>query len=310
MKNKTTKRYSIRNWREYNKALVGRGSLTLWVDARSLDTWLNTDQPARRGRRRIYTDVAILCSLMLREVYHLPLRATEGLISSLMRLMCRELPVPHYSTLSRRARRLKVKLPATSKGKPRHLVIDSSGLKVYGEGEWKVRLHGWSKRRTWRKLHIGVDEQTGEVLAALISERDLLDRQTIAPLLEQIEGEIRQVSADGAYDFKECYKVVEKRKARAVIPPRQDAVISGRAGFEQRDENLRQIRKLGIKQWKRQSNYHRRSLVETAFFRIKTIFGERLKARQSETQSCEARIKCAALNRMTQLGMPQTVAVK
>ena len=307
MTNKTKRQYRIRNWRQYNRALIGRGSLTIWIDTRATDTWLDYGCPARRGRRRTYTDAAILCALLLREAYHLPLRSTQGLVSSVLGLMRVSLPVPHYSTLSRRARSLELSLGAPKKIK--HLVIDSSGLKVYGEGEWRVRTHGKAKRRTWRKLHISMDAATHQVTAALITDKDLLDRNAMAGLLGQTEAEIGRVCADGAYDFEQCYRAIKKRQAVALIPPRRDAVIRGKSPFEQRDENLRGIRKLGRKRWKVESTYHQRSLVETAFFRLKTIFSDKLRARRMDTQSAEAMLRCEALNRMTELGMPKSYAV-
>ena len=307
MTKKQKQQYRIRNWQHYNKALVSRGSLTIWIDSRSTDTWLDQDRPARRGRRRIYTDSAILCALLLREAYHLPLRSTQGLVSSVLRLMQVRLAAPHYSTLSRRARSLELFLAAPKN--IRHLVIDSTGLKVYGEGEWKVRTHGKAKRRTWLKLHISMDARTHQLTASSITDKDLLDRNAMAGLLEQTESEIERVCADGAYDFEQCYRAIKKREAIALIPPRRDAVIRGKSPFEQRDENVRGIRKLGRKRWKQQSTYHRRSLVETAFFRLKTIFSDRLRARRVDTQSAEARIRCLAMNRMSMLGMPHSYAV-
>jgi hypothetical protein len=184
----TKRQYRIRDWKQYNRALVGRGSLTLWIDARSTDAWLDSDRPLRRGRRRTYTDAAILCALLLREAYHLPLRSTQGLVSSVLRLMQVGLPSPHYSTLSRRARSLELCL--TAPGNIRHLVIDSTGLKVYGEGEWQVRTHGKQKRRTWLKLHICVDASTHQVTAAIVTDKDVLDRNAVAALLGQTAGEI------------------------------------------------------------------------------------------------------------------------
>jgi hypothetical protein len=305
--NKEKRQYRIRNWRQYNKALVSRGSLTLWIDTRATDTWLDQDIPARRGRRRTYTDAAILCALLLREAYHLPLRSTQGLVSSVLRLMQVGLRAPHYSTLSRRARSLE--LPLAAPKKIEHLVIDSTGLKVYGEGEWKVRTHGKDKRRTWRKLHISMDARTHQLTASSITDKDLLDRNALPDLLEQTTSEIERVCADGAYDFEQCYKAIKKREAIALIPPRSDAVIRGKSPFEQRDENLRGIRQPGRKQWKVESTYHRRSLVETAFFRLKTIFSERLRAKRMDTQAAEARVRCLAMNRMSMLGMPQSYAV-
>jgi Transposase DDE domain len=304
---KNKRQYRIRNWRDYNKALVSRGSLTLWIDTRSTDTWLDHSCPQRRGRRRTYTDAAILCALLLREAYHLPLRSTQGLVSSMLRLMHAQLPSPHYSTLCRRARQLELSLAAPKK--IRHLVIDSTGLKVYGEGEWQVRTHGKQKRRTWRKLHISMDAETHQLTAASITDKDLLDRNAMAGLLEQTTSEVERVCADGAYDFEQCYRGIKKKEAIALIPPREDAVVRSKSPFEQRDENVRQIKSQGRKEWKKESSYHRRSLVECAFFRLKTLFSDKLRARRMDTQTAEARVRCEALNRMTNLGMPQSYAL-
>jgi hypothetical protein len=305
---KNKQQYRIRNWRQYNRALIGRGSLTLWIDTRATETWLAQDIPARRGRRRTYTDAAILCALLLRETYHLPLRSTQGLVLSVLRLMQVRLPAPHYSTLSRRARTLELSL-ATSKKKIKHLVIDSTGLKVYGEGEWQMRTHGKSKRRTWLKLHIAMDAEAHQLTSMLITDKDSLDRNAMAGLLEQTTAQIERVCGDGAYDFEQCYRAIRNREAIALIPPREDAVVRGKSPFEQRDENVRQIKSKGRKEWKRESTYHRRSLVEAAFFRLKTIFSDRLRSRRTDTQTTEARIRCLAMNRMTSLGMPQSHAV-
>jgi hypothetical protein len=299
--------YRIRNWKQYNKALVHRGSLTLWLDARATDTWLDHSCSARRGRHRTYTDAAIVCALLLREAYHLPLRSTQGLVSSVLRLMQVQLPAPHYSTLSRRARSLELSL--TRPKKVHHLVIDSTGLKLYGEGEWKVRLHGADKRRTWRKLHISMDASTHQIISTLMTDKDELDRRALPGLLDQTTAEVDYVCADGAYDFEQCYKAIKSCQSKALIPPRSDAVIRGTSPFEQRDENLRGIRKLGRKQWKLKSGYHKRSLVECAFFRLKTIFSDKLKSRLIETQKIEANLRCLALNRMTKLGMPKSYAI-
>jgi Transposase DDE domain len=304
---KKKQQYRIRNWREYNKALVQRGSLTLWIDTRAANTWLSTDCPERRGRRRTYTDAAILCALLLRETYHLPLRSTQGLISSVLFLMKVRLPAMHYSTLCRRARSLELSLAAPQK--IRHLVIDSTGLKLYGEGEWKVRTHGKDKRRTWRKLHMAIDASTQQITSTLITDKDELDRHILPPLLKQTTAEVKAVCADGAYDFEECYRAIKGREAVPLIPPRSDAVVRGKSPFEHRDENVRTIRKLGRKRWKQVSGYHKRSLVECAFFRLKTIFSDKLRARTTERQKIEAELRCLALNRMTKLGMPKSYAI-
>lgn len=219
-----------------------------------------------------------------------------------------ELPTAHYSTLSRRARRLTLSLPPSQR-KIKHLVIDSSGLKVYGEGEWQMRTHGKQKRRTWRKLHISMDAETHQLTAVSVTDKDLLDRNAMAGLLEQTAAEVARVCADGAYDFEQCYRAIKQKQAIALIPPRADAVVRGKSPFEQRDENVRGIKSMGRKEWKKASTYHKRSLVECAFFRLKTLFSDRLRSRTTDTQTAEARVRCTAMNRMTSLGMPESYAI-
>ncbi|MDX2239469.1 MAG: IS5 family transposase, partial [Leptolyngbyaceae cyanobacterium bins.302] len=215
---------------------------------------------------------------------------------------------------SRRLGSLSVRLPVMPKEGACHLVVDSTGVKVYGEGEWKTRQHGVSKRRTWRKLHLGVDEATGEILAAVVTPNDVHDGEVLAPVLDGIPFPVEQVSTDGAYDHRHCYDEIEAKGAKAVIPPRKDAVIwqhGNRKGKpHQRDENLRSIRKHGRKRWKRDSGYHRRSIAETTMFRFKTIFGGNLSARNFDNQAVELFIKCAALNRMIQIAKPDSHKVE
>jgi IS5 family transposase len=253
--------------------------------------------------------VAVLCALTLREVYHLPLRATEGLVSSLLRLLEVDLPAPDYSTLCRRARRLDVKLSAAAREGPLHLIVDSTGLKLYGEGEWKVRLHGWQKHRTWRKLHVAVDAATQEVTAALITRRDVVDPRGLPKLLKQVEGIVERVYADGAYDSRECYRTLHRRGAEPIIPPRKGSTLWADEYLQGRNQNLRGVRKLGVKAWKKKVGYHQRSLVEAAIFRLKTLFADRLKSREGQRQATEVMVRCRALNRMTELGMPQSYVV-
>jgi hypothetical protein len=305
---KKKQRYRIRNWRDYNSALVRRGSLTLWLDARSLDTWLDRSPPVRRGRRRTYTDAAITCALLQREVYHLPLRSTQGLAASLIRLLAAGLPVPHYSTLSRRARSLRLSL-APPRREIAHLAIDSTGLKLYGEGEWRVRQRGWVKHRTWRKLHLSLDASTQQVAAALITDKDVVDPRALPRLLEAVGAPVGRVYADGAYDSRECYKAIHERGARSVIPPRKGSVRWPDEYLRDRNANLRGVERHGAAGWKRRAKYHRRSLAETAVFRLKTIFSDRLRSREVGRQRTEVTVRCLALNRMTELGLPRSYAV-
>lgn len=313
MKNKKTKRsYRLRNWKQYNSALVQRGSLTLWVSDDIIMTWRNTEKSGKPGHPRTYSDTAVLCMATLKEVYHLPLRANQGLMLSITQLLDLDLPVISYSQLSRRCATLEVALPRRKNNEALHMVVDSTGVKVFGEGEWKVRRHGYRKRRTWRKLHIGADEATGEIVAAVVTTNNLADSQVLEDLLEQVDEQIKQVSGDGSYDKRNCYEAIGKRKAKAAIPPRRDARIWRHGNTKQdrliRDENLRGIRRMGRKQWKQEVGYHRRSLAETQMFRVKTIFGDRVSARQFGGQATQVLVRCAALNRMTHLGMPDSYA--
>jgi len=312
-KKRTKQQYRLRNWSQYNKALIGRGSLSVWISEDVLSTWHNRARTGKRGKPLDYTDTAILCMATLEEVYGLPLRATEGLTRSIIHLLGVELSVPCYTTLCRRRKSLEVALPRRKKSEPLHMVVDSTGIKVYGEGEWKVRQHGWSRRRTWRKLHIGVDEATHEVVAVVVSTNDFKDSQLLPDLLEQVEDKMSQVSADGAYDARNCYDALREREARAAIPPQKRAKIwqhgNTKAERHIRDQNLREIRRKGRREWKRESKYHRRSLAETAVFRVKRIFGERVGARSFDGQAAQLLVRCAALNRMTHLGMPASYPV-
>lgn len=314
MKNKKTKRrYRLRNWKQYNAALCQRGSLTLWVSAEVITAWRNAEKTGKPGKPRTYSDTAVLCMATLKEVYHLPLRATQGLTASLLQLLGLDLPVMSYSQLSRRCAVLEVALPRRKKDEALHLVVDSTGVKVFGEGEWKVRQHGYTKRRTWRKLHLGTDEVTGEIVAAVVTTNDIADAPVLEDLLEQVDDDLEQVSGDGGYDKRRCYAAIQKRQAKAAIPPQKNAKIwqhgNRKAERLARDENLRQIRQVGRKQWKQEVGYHRRSLAETQNFRLKTLFGERVRARQFAGQATQLLVRCAALNTMTHLGMPDSYAV-
>jgi hypothetical protein len=303
--------YRIRNWKQYNDALVRRGSLTLWVDQATLQAW-RYQGPPQRGAQFLDSDTAIECVLTLRSVYHLPLRATEGFARSIFEMMGLDLDVPDYTTLCRRAKTLQITLPKKADG-PLHLVIDSTGLKVYGEGEWKVRQHGYSKRRTWIKLHLAIDPGSHEIRAAMVSDPGVTDAEAVPDLLAQEEGQVEAVEADGAFDRRGVYEELARRGARAIIPPRRDAKIMRHGNSSgprlARDENLRRIRKIGRAAWKEESGYHRRSLGETAMFRMKTIFGGGIASRRAEQQAKEVGIRCRAMNIMTHQGMPVTERV-
>jgi hypothetical protein len=302
--------YRFKNWSEYEQALVQRGSITFWISDGFEKTWMHKGEK-RRGSQFDYSDQAILVMLTVKEVFHLTNRGVEGFMRSIVRMMQIKLPVPDHSTLSKRGKSVKVNLPKKANQKL-NIVMDSTGLKVYGEGEWKVRQHGVSKRRTWRKLHIGANPEDGEIQAVILTENSVSDDTAVEALLEQIEQEIDKFAADGAYDKRKVYDALNAHSpdVQILIPPRKNARIwkHGNTKTERlkRDENLRSIRKQERPAWKKDSGYHIRSLSETAMFRLKTMFGDGLSARLLETQTTQALVRCAALNRMTHLGMPQS----
>jgi transposase len=302
---------SIRNWSEYNAGLKNRGSLTFWLDEAVIEAWYNEIPSGKPGVSKDYSDLSIITFVTMKSVYNQAGRQTEGLLESLFTLMGIDLDVPDHSTVSRRMGKLEVILPVVPKSGSVHLVVDSTGVKVYGEGEWKTRQHGISKRRTWRKLHLGIDETSGEIMTAVVTSNDVHDGEVLSALLDQIEAELAQVTADGAYDHSHCYDEIEQRGASAVIPPRKDAVIwqhgNCQAPPHPRDENLRYIRRHGRKKWKRDSNYHRRSLAENTMFRLKAIFGGKLRSRKFDNQAVELFVQCAALNHMIQIAKPNSI---
>lgn len=305
--------YRVKNWSDYDKALVKRGSLTFWLTDDFEKNWRHTGAK-QRGSQFEYSAQAIMITLTVKEVFHLTNRQVEGFMRSLFAMLKIALPVPDHSTLSKRGKDLKVKLPKKSSERL-NIVMDSTGLKIYGEGEWKVRQHGVSKRRTWRKLHVGANPEDGEIQAVILTENSVSDGDAVETLLQQIEQEIDKFSADGAYDKRKVYDSLNTHspEVNILIPPRKNARIWKHANTKtqrlKRDENLRSIRKLGRQAWKKQSGYHVRSLAETTMFRLKTIFGDGLSARLIETQTTQAVVRCAALNSMTHLGMPQSYKV-
>ena len=309
--------YRIRNWCHYNRALVNRGSLSVWLDEEVIQQWYSFNTAKRRGRPRTYSDLTIQAALIIKSVFHLPLRATQGLLESLLGFMGLNLDCPDYSTICRRQKDLSFHLTDKNQGHDTScecVVVDSTGLKVFGEGEWKVRQYGYTKRRTWRKLHLAVDSNSHSIEAAAVSTNDFKDSELLPELLGQIEGSIERLCADGAYDSHEIYEVIEARGTKPIIPPRKGAVIAQHgncsAPEKPRDKVVRDIKKTGRKKWKIKTGYHKRSLAETTMYRIKTIFGGVLRSRLFETQAVEALLKCHILNRMTSLGMPDSYVVK
>ena len=311
------KRCQIKNWSEYNRALVNRGSITLWVSKEAIEGWHSTCHTGEKGRPQVYSDSAILCALQLRAVYHLTLRHLEGFLGDIVRRLKLSIKVPSYTQICRRAKQLSkvLKKKKLSYRRPTDIVIDSTGLKAHGEGEWKVRQHGTSKRRGWMKLHIAVDPKSQEIILSDLTDNGpgSGDARTAAKLIKKAPKSVKTVLGDGAYDSIECRRAVDGIGAKPIIPPPTHAVVRRKStdpAVRERNDAVQEIRglggeKKGGKLWKKLRGYHKRSLAETAMYRIKQLTGPNLRSRCRERQRVEAYVKCLVVNKMTKLGMPR-----
>jgi hypothetical protein len=303
--------YKIVNWRKYNESLVQRGSITFWFCEETVKKWHHANAKPKVGHPFVYSDTAVECLLVLRELFQLPYRQTEGLGKSLAELMQIAIDIPDYTSLAKRAAKMGVALDIAKHVGPIDVVVDSTGLKVFGEGEWKMRKHGKTKRRTWRKLHLAINPATQEIEAETLTENSCDDASQVDDLLDQIAVPTDKFYGDGAYDKWKVYETLEKRRAKAIVPPQRNAKIAQHGNSNapplSRDVAIRDIRRCGRQQWKEAVGYHQRSLSETAMYRMKCCFGDHLKNRILENQRIETRLRSKILNRFTHLGLPKFV---
>jgi hypothetical protein len=300
-------KYRVGNWSDYDRSLVDRGNLTIWLSPEAIARW-NAKPSRRRGGQRKYSDLAIETALTLRLLFKLPLRQVEGFLRSVFDLMGLALDVPDHTTLSRRAKKLTGPLRVPQKSGRIDLVIDSSGLAIFGEGEWAAVKHGGKGVRGWKKLHIGVDGD-GVIVGQQLTAASADDGNVGVGLVDRVPGKIRRVTGDGAYDSRALYDAAISRGAKVVVPPIKTAQTGGR-GCRARDRIIRRIRKVGRRQWKQESGYHQQARAENTFMRYKRILGDRLHSRDADAQVVEARLACSILNRMVELGMPASYAVR
>ena len=300
--------YQVTNWSAYNKSLVNRGDIAFWFSEEVLSNWEHENKGFKVGRPFVYSDTAIEVLLMLRELFQLPYRQTEGLGRALVKLMGAEVAIPNYTSLAKRAAKLKIDITVQKVTGSIDIVVDSTGLKVHGEGEWKVRQHGVGGRRTWRKIHLAVDPDSHQIVAEILTGNDCHDSEKALDLVTQSACEINSFYGDGAYDNWDIHDELQEREIDAIIPPRRGAVIKQHGNCKAdplpRDESVRHIRRDGRKAWKEEIGYHRRSNAETAMSRLKGAFGDRLKNTKFENQVTEAAIRCKLLNLFVVLGMP------
>ena len=300
-------RYTIANWGEYEAGLRQRGSVTIWITADAKEAWCHRGRH-KPGGKRIYSDAAIETFWMISMIYGLALRQTEGFIGSLFELAGVSLPVPDHTVVSRRIRKLgKIPMmPRNNKG-PIHLLVDSSGLKIHVGSARKP-----PKRRAWRKIHLAVDRETGDIVAVDLTASNARDAARVPALLRQIENDLASFSADGAYDKDSVYGAVEahgvERRTRMIIPPQKGGLLRPETETALRDRNrhIRSINRIGRREWHLRSGFTKRSRVENVVYRYKAILGRDMKSRTLAGQRVEARIGCRILNRMAKLGMPES----
>jgi len=305
---KLRKKYKVTNWPEYDKALRNRGDITLWITEEAIAAW-TPPKTGKRGGQLKYSELAIETATKIRLLFARKLRQTEGFLSSMMKLMELDLPIPDHTTISRRMNELKITEEMKFYNGPLNILIDSSGLKIYGEGEWNEHKHGQKRRKSWRKLHIVINDK-GEIVARTLTKNTTGDSACVDKLLNQIDAEINTVYADGGYDGNPTYKKIEKKQPdkipRIIIPPKKQSKVRT-DGNEQRNKHIQFIRTHGRAVWEIVNNYRHRLLVENAIYRYKTIIGRKLHSRNFDNQQTEAKIGCNILNKMVRIGMPVSV---
>ena len=306
-------RHRVTNWAEYDAALRQRGSLTVWFSEEAIAAW-HAEPRTTPGGQPHYSDLAITTALTLKAVFRLALRQTEGLIGSIIRLLGLALSVPDHTTLSRRAETLEVPRPRSgSEAEPVHLLVDSTGLKLCGPGEWLIEKHGTRRRRSWRKLHFGVDANTGRIVASALTTHDVDDGSQVGPLLDQVAGPVASFTGDGAYDQEGVYASVAERhpEVAVIVPPRATAVPSQTAESAptQRDRHLQLIAEKGRMGWQKASGYNRRARAEATIGRYKRVIGDGLRSRTDQRQATEMNVAVMVLNRMLELGRPESARI-
>ena len=301
-------KYHVGNWPAYDRALVQRGDVTLWLAPEAITTWAAAGG-GKRGGQLQYSDLAIETALTLRLIFHLPLRQTEGFLTSIFWMLDLDLSAPDHTTLSRRGQHLDPTFRRAPAGAGTHLIVDSTGLSIVGEGEWAAVKHGGRGRRGWKKLHLGVDG-SGVIIAHALTDANVDDATTGTDLIEAVVGDIARVTADAVYDTIAFYESAGARDAQVVVPPATTAPVSRRGPRSSaRDRTIKKVKEIGRRRWKKASAYHQQARVENAFFRYKSIFGGALLARSPVGQVAEALVACNVLNQMTDLGRPDSYAI-
>lgn len=296
--------YKKRNWSKYNRTLVNRGSLTLWIDPKALKQW-KAKRKKKPGKPFKYSELAIQTAATIRYTFKLSLRATEGFLNSLTQLLKLEADVPSYSQVCKRMQKMNLASHFQKEQAVRHLVLDTTGLKVFGEGEWKVKKHGTGYRRRWRKLHLAIDEHTQELVFAKLSTEYVSDTRFIDEIVKSSK-KLKRLTMDGAADSSKIYRLLDKQGINLLTPPQSNAVLRKEPWLKKRNERILQILGLGGDKlartlWAKLCGYSKRATVESAIARWKKLFGASLQSRVAKNQDFETSIKSLIMNKMKKL---------
>ena len=310
----TKKSYNVRDWAKYDEGLKNRGSLTIWFSEDAIAAWNHVRQEKmERGRQRVYSELAIETAHTLRLVYKQPLRQTEGLLTSISKILELNLSIPDHTTLSRRAKHIALSKPPKSSSDSRVVIVDSTGLKVVGEKEWMNHKHGTKQRKVWRKLHLAINDD-GEILSATLTTHHESDVSQVPDLLKQIDTPIDAFYGDaGGYDHPGTYSALANHEQRfsqttpirTAIPPNLGFRSAQISDSEKRKANIKLLNDVGREKWQEATSYGKRAGVENTNSRYKTIIGGKLRSKDTDNQNTEVQIGVRILNRMRALGIPK-----
>lgn len=289
-----------RIWKKYNQNLINRGRVSFYIDEQALTPPRKSKH--KRGRPRLFTHPLIQLLLILKIQYKLPYRALEGFAKDLLPLYVKEdIKLPSYSVICRRAPELGALLPKLSRRRPQVIMLDATGVKIFGEGEWKVKIHGKTKRRKWIKIHIAVDASTQEIIHLEMTEGTVADCEIGPKLITSCPSSAKLYLGDGGYDTRRCRTAIKSKGAKALIPPRKNAKKDPKQ--KERNRGISERRGLGLDEigiglWGKLTGYSKRALVEASFSRLKRIYGGGLCSRKMSSQKVEGHLKCLMMNKM------------
>jgi len=288
-----------RDWSKYNKQLVNRGKINFWISPQISKDWKASKQK-KNGHPFVYADEIIKAMCYIRFKFHLSLRETEGFFISIIQYISL-MKVPCYTQLCRRMKTLELPPELLAKQGVTDIILDTTGLKICGAGEWRAEKYGGKKG--WKKLHIAMDPESGKLLLAEISDEHVHDTKHLEEGLQRANKRKGRVLIDGIADSKKCYELAARYKKELITPPKKGAVFRKEKGYEKRNEAIGIIKALGGDKnaksiWSKLVGYNRRVVVESMISRWKRLYGDDLKSRCEQRRKIEVYLKARMINAM------------